>query len=273
MELTKRNFLFFLIVLIVLLPFLILIYWPQPSLYLIACDVGQGDAILITQGFTQVLIDGGPNNQVLSCLGENMPFWDRTIELVVNTHPDKDHLAGLIDVIERYRVEQLVSNDLSLETKVFEKFSQQVKKKRIPVYSPQQKDKIRIKDLEFEVLWPRKKVLGQSTTKKKTNDFSIVLHLKYGAFDALLAGDINEDIEAQIVRENEFKDIEVLKVAHHGSKYATSEEFLKAVEPQIAIISVGKNSWGHPTSEVLERLTKRNIQILRTDKEEVKIKI
>lgn len=89
----------------------------------------------------------------------------------------------------------------------------------------------------------------------------------------MLAGDINEDIEAQIVRENEFKDIEVLKIAHHGSKYATSEEFLKAVEPQIAIISVGKNFWGHPTSEVLERLTKRNIQILRTDKEEVKIKI
>lgn len=271
MELTKKRFLIFLLTLFAFLPFAILFSWPSQRLYLVACDVGEGDAILITKGFTQVLIDGGPNNKVLQCLAQNMPFWDRTIELVINTHPDKDHITGLIDVIQRYNVRQLISNSLVVDTEVFKEFYRQIIEKKIPVYSPQKGDKIKIAGLEFKVLWPKKVIGNPAIWKQNVNNFSIVLHLQYGRFDALLTGDITAKEEKEIIRDYQFQDIEVLKIPHHGSKYSTSEEFLKAVNPRVAIISVGKNPWGHPTKEVLERLSQRNIKILRTDKEKIKL--
>jgi len=114
-------------------------------------------------------------------------------------------------------------------------------------------------------------VLGKK--RQDTNDYSIVFHLQFGQFDALLTGDITSQVEKEIIKNNKFKGIEVLKVAHHGSKYSTSEEFLQAVKPEIAIISVGKNPWGHPTAEVLERLKEIGAQVWRTDKQEVSFKI
>jgi competence protein ComEC len=110
--------------------------YPDQDLHLIFCDVGQGDAILITQGTTQVLIDGGPNQKVLSCLANHLPFWDRTIEMIVVTHPDNDHLGGLPDVIERYNVTQLISHGLVNDTAIFWDFREKVLEKNIPVFLP-----------------------------------------------------------------------------------------------------------------------------------------
>lgn len=264
-------------------------FWPDNRLHLIACNVGQGDAILITKGFNQILIDGGPNNRVLQCLSENMPFWDKEIELVVNTHPEQDHLGGLIDVFERYNVLYFVTNSIiNSKNRNFWELQKLVADKDIKTYSPKKEDKIRVADIELEVLWPqetmgnplvwqdikeKEKVLGESTYDGNLNKTSIVILLKYGQFDALLTGDIDQRIEEQIAVEYKFQDIEVLKVAHHGSKYSTSKEFLQAVRPQIAIISVGKNPWGHPTKEVLDRLKEEEIKILRTDKDKIRIKI
>lgn len=284
---TKKSFLLFLIVLIIFLPWLVLFSWPSQKLNFIACNVGQGDAILLTKGSTQVLIDGGPNKKVLACLSENMPFWDRKIELMVNTHPDKDHLAGLIDVIERYKVKELISNNLIEKTETFKKFQRQVASRKIKVYSPKKGDRIKINDFDFQVLWPEKrkgdsiiwqkylsdKVLGAQAIKEGANDYSIVLHFKYHNFDALLTGDITSRVEDRLIQENHFSGIEVLKVAHHGSKYSSSQEFLQAVKPKIAVISVGKNPWGHPTQEVLARLKSVGAKILRTDQEKVNLKI
>ena len=283
--LNKKKFLIFIFVLLVVLPWFVLFSWPNQRLHFIACNVGQGDAILITKGSNQVLIDGGPNNKVLSCLSENMPFWDRTIELVVNTHPDKDHLAGLIDVVERYRVKEIVSDSLIEKTAVFQKFHQQVVKQKIKIYSPQKGDIVKLGDLKFMVLWPEEKtgdsaiwqknlsqqVLGAQAIKQGANDYSIVLHLQYRGFDALLTGDITKSVEEKLIEDNHFSSIEILKVAHHGSKFSSSEEFLKAVKPKIAVISVGKNPWGHPTKEVLNRLKEVGAEILRTDKQVVKL--
>jgi len=297
--LNKQRFFVFLTALLAFLPFFVLFYWPSNKLQLIACDVGQGDALLLTQGFNQLLIDGGPDGRVLDCLADNLPFWDKEIELVVNTHPDKDHLAGLVDVIERYSVKYLVSNSLKVETNLFAQFQQLVLEKDIPLYSPQKGDKLKIGQLELTVLWPQEKIgdsriwdkkfvvqekdifslkgveEGEVLGKKRqdTNDYSIVFHLQFGQFDALLTGDITSQVEKEIIKNNKFKGIEVLKVAHHGSKYSTSEEFLQAVKPEIAIISVGKNPWGHPTAEVLERLKEIGAQVWRTDKQEVSFKI
>ena len=196
-------------------------YWPKDS-YLIACDVGQGDAILITSGFTQVLVDGGPDNKVLSCLSENMPFWDHTIELIVNTHPDADHYTGLKYVIERYNVEQFVSNNLVNPSGFFKEFRELVLEQKIPVYSPKDGDQLKIGDLKFEVLWPEEQVadylvweekelpvniLGAKT--KGFNNQSIVLLFQYGEFRALLAGDIDQITERKIISKHQFDSIDV----------------------------------------------------------------
>jgi len=287
MKFTRERFFWLILILIMVLPFLFLISWPSQKLNFIACDVGQGDAILLSKGFTQILIDGGPNSKVLDCLSSNLPFWDRTIELIIATHADKDHIAGLGDVIERYSVKQIISNSIIVDSAVFKNFYNQVSDKKIPVYSPQKGENIKIAGLEFKVLSPqeklgdisiwqknsKEKVLGKMNIEDGRNDDSIVLHLKYKDFDTILTGDITSKIEKQIIQDYQFKDIEVLKVAHHGSKHSSCSEFLEAINPQIAIISSGKNSWGHPTKEVLDRLQDIGSQILRTDKEKIKIKI
>ena len=253
----------------------VLVY-PDQDLHLIFCDVGQGDAILITQGTTQVLIDGGPNQKVLSCLANHLPFWDRTIEMIILTHPDNDHLGGLPDVIERYNVTQLISHGLINNTAIFWAFREKVLEKNIPVFLPRTGDKVQLAGIVLKVLFPQEKmgdelvwqkevdtqVLGTHLYPENTNEASIVTLLSYGDFDVLLPGDIGSQNEGVIEAD---KEIEVLKVAHHGSKYSTSEEFLEQIKPKLAIISVGKNSFGHPTSEVLGRLRDLGVEILRTD--------
>lgn len=275
---TKEQFLGLLIMLILVLPLLFLLYWPGQRLILVACNVGQGDALLISKGFLQILIDGGPDDQVLNCLTENMPFWDRTIELAVNTHPDKDHLGGLVEVLARYEINQILANNQEVKTQVWQQFHQLVEEEQIPLYSPQKGEKIKIGGLEFTVLWPKTRITGSeqilgAESKEKTNEDSIVLHLQYEDFDALFTGDITSKEEKEIIKDYQFNNIEVLKVAHHGSKYSSSPEFLQAVKPKTAIISAGKNPWGHPTKEVLTRLEQIGAEILRTDSQEIKLKI
>lgn len=298
---SKRQFIFFLIVLICLLPLAIAISWPNNHAFLIACNVGQGDAILITQGNTQILIDGGPNNQVLDCLSHNMPFYDKTIELVVNTHPEKDHLTGLLAVLDRYQVKLLLANRAAADSEVFKAVFQKVKDKNIAVFSPQKGDVIKVANMELDTLWPEKNwlaskgitsdiwhdtpmanatiaqtntnVLGESTITEGLNEFSLVFHFKKANFDAIFTGDIDQTIEKQIIADQKFQNIEMLKIAHHGSKYSSSEEFLKAIKPQTAIVSVGKNSYGHPTQEIIDRLNQLGIKLLRTDKEKIKLSI
>jgi competence protein ComEC len=250
-------------------------YFPDDQLHLVFCDVGQGDAILIRKGFNQVLIDGGPDERVLQCLSDNLPFWDRTIEMIVLTHPQADHLTGLISVLERYRVQSAVVNNLVNDTERFWVFREALLAGEAEIYHPQAGERIKLADLDLAVLWPKERlgdalvwqreasesVLGASTYTGDLNETSVVLKLSYGDLDALLTGDIGQQTEKEI----EAGDIEILKVAHHGSKYSTSEEFLEKVKPKLAVISVGKNRFGHPTGEVLERLLSVGAKILRTD--------
>jgi competence protein ComEC len=274
----KIKYLYGSLALIIALVIGAVLVYPDQNLHLIFCDVGQGDAILITKGNTQILIDAGPNQKVLSCLSNNIPFWDKTIEMVVLTHPDNDHLGGLPDVIERYNVTQLLSHGLIKDSAIFWTFRDKVLEKNIPVYSPQAGDKIQIAGIVFKVLSPQEKmgdelvwqreidsqVLGAHTYPENANEVSIVTLLSYGNFDVLLPGDISSQVEEVIETD---RDIEILKVAHHGSKYSSSEEFLGRISPDLAIISVGKNPYGHPTDEVLGRLENLGIRILRTDLE------
>jgi len=253
--------------------------WPDGKMHLVFCDVGQGDATVVIKGSFQALIDTGSSGEaVLSCLGDNLPFWDRKIELVINSHPEKDHLGGLDEVMERYSVGKLIINGIYKEGKDASKIRETVIERGIEVVVPEKGDVIRYTDLQFDVLWPEEKqgkalawnsfgssqVLGESDS---VNEISVVVLLKYKEFEALLTGDIGEAQEKRITEAVDLEGIEVLKVAHHGSKFSSSSEFLAKMRPREAVIMVGKNSFGHPTGEVLERLAVVGARVWRTDKE------
>lgn len=228
-------------------------------------DVGQGDAILISQGRTQILIDGGPSGQkLLEKLGEQIPFWDREIEVVIATHPDADHISGLIDVLKNYSVDDIIESGAKSDSQVFSALEKIIEDKKIPRLNLSQRSKIKISsDAQLEVLSANDKNIVNS---KDTNSASIVARLTYGENSFLFTGDLPLETESEMLKNGLFMPTKVLKVSHHGSKNATSTEFLARLNPEQAIISVGKdNRYGHPTSEILARLNAKNIAIFRTD--------
>lgn len=253
---------------------------PDSNLHLVSCDVGQGDAILVFFKSSQILIDGGPNRAVIDCLSRHLPFWDRTIEVVVLTHPQADHLNGLIDVLERYDVEQVVVNGVTNNTAGFRALQEAVFSEGAMVHLPKRGDEIRIAPISLTALWPEERIglaevwkqspseaiLGAATFEGEVNETSVVLQLNFGEFDALLTGDIGFPVEEELVSDAVLSRVEVLKVGHHGSKYASSEAFLDRLRPSLAIISAGQaNRFGHPTAETLERLSSVGARVLRTD--------
>lgn len=228
-------------------------------------DVGQGDAILISQGSDQILIDGGPNGDVLlDKLGKYMPFWDRKIELVLATHPDQDHIEGLIEAMKYYAVGVVADNSFESETQVYKKYKDIIQEKNIKKINARKNLDIKLGNGGgIKILSPREDAV---LTEKDTNGGSIVAKLTYGNGSFLLTGDLPAEIEDKLVAENADLKSNVLKVAHHGSKYSTGEEFLGKVDSKVAIISVGKNNrFGHPAPETLSRLENKHIKIIRTD--------
>lgn len=221
---------------------LVVIFWltlPSSKVEVIFCDVGQGDATLVTYKNWQMLIDTGPNNKrVLTCLEKNVPFWDKKIEVVMITHGDNDHSGGLTDVSKFYQIEQIIDS------------------KKVSQF-----DLIKTNWMEFEVV---------NSGPNDNNEGSIAGILSYENIKIFLSGDITTEVEQRLVWQTVLRQdsgaVNILKVSHHGSKNGTSEELLEVLKPKIAIISVGaKNKFGHPTKEVLNRLKEKGIKIWRTD--------
>lgn len=230
-------------------------------------DVGQGDAILISQGNTQVLIDGGPSGtKLLEKLGERIPFWDREIEAVIATHPDADHISGLVDVLKNYTVDELIESGVKSESQVFAALEQAAQDKHVAQELGRRGMVIKLSDdAQMEILSPTDDLIG-GLKKDDTNSASVVARLTYGDNSFLFTGDLPTTVEGQLIQTDLPLRSEVLKVSHHGSKYATSKEFLDRVAPEQAVVSVGKdNRYGHPAAETLSRLTAKNVPILRTD--------
>jgi beta-lactamase superfamily II metal-dependent hydrolase len=231
-----------------------------------------------------MLIDGGPNDKALTCLGKHMPFYDRTIDMVVLSHPQKDHLQGMLSVIERYSVKYIVIGVEGNETEGYKRLLDDIAKKKIPVKHLYRGDSFSLGEVKFSVLWPERqwvaerlshplsdisylsdpRVLGLSTTTN-LNDFSFFLHLQYGSFDALFTGDGEDRIQSEVLSLGHSPEVEIVKVPHHGSKKAFLPLFLDEIRPEYAVVSVGKNPYGHPTKETIELLRNRAIKILRTD--------
>lgn len=228
-------------------------------------NVGQGDAILINYlNRYQVLIDGGPDGKVLMYeLGKVMPKDDKKIEIVILTHPDWDHFGGLVDLLDYYSVESFLAGNIESDKESFQKLISKIQEKSIPINSPESGSRIDIGEyLDIEIIAPAKEFLF-----KEDNDNSIVTRLDFGENSFLFTGDIGEKTEESLVKnQGNLLDVDWLKVAHHGSKNATSDIFLEKTTPDFAVISVGKdNRYGHPAEELLERLGKSGSKILRTD--------
>jgi competence protein ComEC len=238
-------------------------------------DVGQGDAIFIDAPHKQILIDGGGDKRVLERLAAVMPWWDRSIDIVVNTHPHADHLAGLVPVLERYKVAQVLDADEGYTTPEFAELLSLAGGRRTVISSG---DVIDFGGgATLTVLWPPEPYGG--ALLDDPNDGSIVALFEYGDTTMLLTGDAGIAEEsamlesayccrntAQPCSEHCLSDIDILKVGHHGSDTSSSQAFIDRIKPEIAIISVGvDNDYGHPSTFVIDRLTRAGAQVFRTD--------
>ena len=239
---------------------------PDENLHVSYLDVGQGDAILIQIGNQDVLIDGGPSPEALNReLGKRLPFWDRTIELVIVTHPHADHLAGLIDTVNKYHVARILQPATQSASPLWLEWTSLVAKKNITTTEASTRQEISLnKDgIIIEVLRALTSVSSTSL-----DDEGIVLRLRDGAVSFLFTADITSLTEMDLLLKRTQLASTVLKVAHHGSDTATSVEFLSVVKPSLAVISVGANNdYGHPAKTTLFELTKTVGQehIYRTD--------
>ncbi|MEK9151544.1 MAG: MBL fold metallo-hydrolase [Patescibacteria group bacterium] len=225
-------------------------------------DVGEGDAILISQGSNQVLIDGGRSGkELLARVGRHVPFWDRTIETIIATHPDADHIGGFAALLGAYRVEDFLYTGAESDTETSLLLRKALTTNHTDVAMIFRGGSVRFPyggDLAIE--YPLTPLLPEM---KDTNSGSIVGRFVYGVTQILLTGDLPD--EETVIPDTRPADI--LKVSHHGSKYSTSAAFLDLLKPTEAVISVGKNSYGHPSPDVLERLAQRGIAVRRTDRE------
>jgi len=227
-------------------------------------DVGQGDAIYIeAPNGNQLLVDGGSGGQILPALGRVMPFYDRSIDAILATHPDKDHIGGLPLVLERYKVGKVFISGASSNTAVYKTLEEKVKGSEAEEIIARRGMRLRLSpDVYFDVLFPD----VDTSEFKETNDASIVGRLVYKNESFLLTGDSPVKIEKYLVSLDD-KNLEsnVLKLGHHGSRTSTSEEYLGFVSPEYAVISAScKNSYGHPHKEVLALLEKFKIPKLST---------
>lgn len=236
----------------------------QGELRVYFLNVGQGDAIFIdAPSGNQMLIDGGPDKSVLTELGKALPFYDRKIDVLVATHPDKDHIAGLTYVLDRYEVGKILEPGVSSETAVYQSLEKKINNKKVPKILARRGMVI---DLGggaiFKILFPDRDTAGW-----ETNTASIVGRVVYGDNSVMLTGDSPQAIENYLaVLDGKNLQSDILKAGHHGSRTSSSQNFVGFVNPQYAIISAGKdNSYGHPHREVLDLFEKFKIPILRTD--------
>lgn len=246
-------------------------------LKVIFLDVGQGDSILIeAPNGNQLLIDGGPDNKVIEQLGKNMKFFDRSINALLTTHADRDHINGLISVLGKYKIKTFLDTDNETKTQNFLDLKELIKNKGVQEINinPSSLSLGRAsKNIEIildkkhqiylEILFPE-----NSAKDWETNMASVVTKLIYKNKSFIFTGDSPAEVEKYLVSAyGKSLKADVLKLGHHGSKTSSSEEFLEAIDPDYAIVSAGlNNSYGHPSPETLDKLKNLKIKYLETSK-------
>jgi len=244
---------------------------PDDKLHISFLDVGQGDAILIqTPGGQDILIDGGPDPQKINLeLSKKLPFWDRTIDLVVCTQPHADHVTGLVEVLLRYKVKQVLEPGVPYDSAIYQEWCNLVEDKGIEYNIARAGQEIDLgSGIKMEVLNPPATLYAGTSSDVDNN--GVVLRLSWSQVSFLFTADIRDEAEFELIGQRANLKSTVLKVAHHGSETSTSPQFLAAVDPEVAVISVGAdNTFGHPSPEVVERLIDRlgEDNVYRTDED------
>lgn len=234
---------------------------------LVFCNVGQGDAAYIRiKNKIDVLIDAGPDKSILSCLGKYMPFWDKKIELAFLSHPNKDHYQGFYFINDRYKIDYFITIDSPFVSQTYKSLLEKLQKKQVKILKKYTDDQIKIDNDLFWFFWPDKNFVS-----KDDNNYSHLLLFQENDFKVLFTGDASQKILNLLANQtqiNFLKNVNIIKIPHHGSKNGMNQKFLQIIRPQIAVISVGKNnSYGHPAKEVLDLLEALKIITKRTDKD------
>lgn len=242
----------------------ILFFRESGNLELYFLDVGQGDSeLIILPTGVKILSDGGPpNTKVLSQLSKILPPTDNYIDLLIMSHPQLDHFGGFIDVLKNYKIGAFIGNGREGTAAAYNELADVIKSKQVPYIKLMDGDAIKNGDSKFSVLSPNE----ENLESKELNDTSIVMQLEHNGLKVLYTGDIGFNIEDYLTKKDDLHS-QVFKVPHHGSKFSSGSAFLNAVQPQVSVIEVGKNSYGHPTGEVLGRLADTDTQVFRTDKD------
>lgn len=241
-------------------------------LHLIFCNVGQGDAIFLrTPGASNILIDAGPNDKVVSCLTRHTPFWDRKISLIFLTHPHADHFTGVSEVLKRYNVLSFATEKLENKTLGYQTLIKEVSDKVPKVSYVYAGDSFREeKGLRFVILAPTGAFLLKTSPNNiigENSEFSSLITLvSYGSFKALLTGDSQKEELLDALSAFKLTSVGIFQVPHHGSKTGISKEILETLNPSTAVISVGLNNrYGHPNPYTLSLLRDSGVKTLRTD--------
>lgn len=241
------------------------------KLHVIFCDVGQGDGILIiTPNNKHIIIDGGPDDSILTCLSRHMPFWERDIDLMILSHPHADHFFGMFALVNRYHVKAFATEDLVNKTQSYQELLTLLKEKKIPRQEVGTGDTWNVGDVRLAIVGPTQEYLHSTSpggTIGESKEFaSLVTLLSYGSFTSLFTGDSQSTgiIDAQAATS---ESLSVLQVPHHGSETGLNSQILESLSPQVAIISVGANNYGHPNKKILELFKALNIPVRQTDKE------
>lgn len=264
---TKKSLLFSLLFSLVIMFGLFCFQFFDNRTLVVFCDVGQGDGTYIRlENKIDILVDAGPaNNMMLTCLGKYMPFYDRTIEYVILSHPQIDHYGGLLEIMNRYNIISLYSLPLPEHTKSLRTLISILKNHQIPITTPKPQDTILLGQNSITFLSPS--VTNIKSLEKDENDFSIVAKIQSASWRIFFTGDVTSRILNTLpISSEQIKT--VIKIPHHGSKYGLSKRFFTLAEPREVVISVGKNNpYGHPAKAVIDYLEAQKIKIRRTDKE------
>ncbi|MBM3231705.1 MBL fold metallo-hydrolase [Candidatus Peregrinibacteria bacterium] len=233
---------------------------PDGKLHLHILDVGQGSAaLLITPTGRTILVDGGPDTTVLERLGEHLSLFQRTIDLLVISHADLDHIGGIPDVLQRYDVRRVLLNGEVRDSAPYAAVLREIRAHRIPVLLPDPATDIDMSDgVLLDVIWPAGPAFEENASGNGT---SLVVRVLCGSDSVLLPGDIEMPSEAGILRSGADIRSDILIAAHHGSTTSSSTGFLLATEPSFIAISAGRgNAFGHPHAAVINRYAVLNIQ-------------
>ena len=268
----KHLLILMIICLVLAIPFFV---FREKHTFIVFCDVGQGDGIYIRIHDTyDVIVDAGPGNAILSCLGKHMPLYDRTIDVAIMTHPQADHIEGFESILSRYNVSMFVMSRLTNTSKLFRRIEKLLVSQHVRVTYIKAGDSIAFGTDSLKFLWPTEDFQNKyifsagndmRLSRRDDNDFSVISLLREGSHTVLLTGDASPSVLATFTAAD-IHDITIFKVPHHGSVNGLSHYFFSLANPGLSVISVGKNNkFGHPSAEIISMLKDKNKKYLRTD--------